>query len=812
MLQDKEVFKEKIKEKFIELYGKNIEAGTRREKYTVLATLVRNEISRAWDASVQNCSAQKRKKIYYLSIEFLPGCFLLNNLLNLGIKDMVEKGLAEMGLDLYDLAEQEEDPGLGNGGLGRLASGFLDSLASLGFQGYGCGIRYKYGLFEQKIINGEQVEIPDDWLKDGNIWEYRKPEEAEQVRYGGFVIISGKEGSLSFEHRDYETVRAVPYDIPIVGYQNGMVNYMRLWSAETAQVDFDFHTFCRGNYTGALKHKCFVEAVSQVLYPDDTTYEGQLLRLKQEYFFVSASLQGIIRKYKEEYKDLNFLSEQVAVHINDTHPAVAVGELMRILLDDNGMSWDEAWKITKNTISYTNHTTLPEALEKWPMDFFRELLPRVYMIIEEINERFCREVIGKYPYGTEQLKEMAIIWDGFIRMGNLAVIGSHTVNGVAKLHTQILKQSVMKSFHEYYPGKFTNKTNGITHRRWLLLANPRLSSLIIEAIGREWITRPTQLIQLKDYADDASFQAEIASIKLENKKNLAAYLKKSQGVIVEPESIFDIHIKRIHGYKRQLLNILHVMSIYNRLRECPTAEFFPRTFFFGGKAAPAYYLAKQVIKLINSVAEVVNNDAGTNDKLKVVFLENYNVSLAEKAYPAADVSEQISTAGKEASGTGNMKFMMNGAITIGTRDGANIEIREKVGEGNIFVFGATAKETDDFCRYGGYCPLTICNRNERIKTVCEQLLRGFFGQNKEFKAIYEHLLFHNDTFFVLHDFNDYAAVQERLGKKYREQSAWRRMCIHNIAHAGDFSSDRTISKYAEEIWKIRPVDESEIGE
>ncbi len=788
MVTDKALFCNCYRDRFAALFGKPWEEGTLSEYYLALAGQVRDKISENWIKTKLQYSQKNEKQAYYFSIEFLPGRFLTQNLINLGYMETVREALAGLDLDLEKIQEQEQDPGLGNGGLGRLAAGFLDSLAALGLPGHGMGIRYRYGFFEQKIINGRQVELPDNWLKCGNSWEYRRPEEAVAVLYG---------------YENHEVVRAVPYDIPIVGYRNDIVNTLRLWSAESAEVEFEYHTFSCGDYSRAFAQKNLAEAVSQVLYPDDSCYEGQRLRLKQEYFLASASLQSIVRDYKKRNTDLRYFPEKVALHINDTHPALVIPELMRILLDEEGLSWEEAWEIATGTVSFTNHTILPEASEKWPVELFRGLLPRVYMIVEEINKRFCADIIRQAPDKSAGIiQETAIIWDGFIRMGNLAVIGSNSVNGVARIHTGILKQ-LIPDLVKHFPGKFNNKTNGITQRRWLLAANPRLTEAIHEAIGSAWIKDPTRLQELSAFARDAGFQQNITRVKQENKNRLADYIRKKTGIVVDTHSVFDIHIKRIHAYKRQLLNILHIMDLYNRLRENPDMEILPRTFIFGGKAAPAYKLAKETIKLINTVGEVINTDPALRKRIRVVFLENYNVSLAELAFPAADVSEQISTAGKEASGTGNMKFMMNGAVTLGTLDGANVEIREQVGEENFITFGMTAEEVWELSRSRDYCSWNIYQQDPRIRTICEQLINGFLPVDpSEFRGIYDHLLRDNDEYFVLQDFASYARAQHQVDKRYRDRSAWTGMCIQNIAHSGYFSSDRAIREYAAEIWKI----------
>lgn len=805
MLLEKESFKSAFRDRFLDIYGKDFTEGNHNQYYQTLASLVRDEISRRWHAT--QCAQPKKnnKKAYYFSIEFLPGRFLLTYLEYLGFKKIVEEGLADFYIKLDEIKEQEEDPGLGNGGLGRLASSFLDSLASLGMPGFGCGIRYRYGLFEQAVVNGEQTERPDNWLQNGCPWEYRRAEETEKVKFGGTVNIEIKQGRTIFLHENYDVVRAVPYDIPIVGYRNDTVNTMRLWSSETQEIDFEFHTFSRGEYGQAFIEKIRAESISQVLYPDDSSYEGKKLRLKQQYFFVSAGLHSIVRQYKKDGGRMTDFHNNIAIHINDTHPALAVAELMHILIDEEGMEWNEAWQITIQTISYTNHTLLPEALEKWGVDLFRNLLPRIYMIVEEINKRFCAEIIDSDLGLREKVRDMAVISDGSIKMAHLAIVGSHSVNGVARLHTEILKSRIMNNYNDLYPKKFNNKTNGISQRRWLLIANPPLSKLLTDILGEGWIEDPIKMGDLVNFTDDRTIQEKIVQIKKSNKTRLGNYIYDKQGIKVDPDSIFDIHIKRIHMYKRQLLNVFHIIDLYNRLHENPQLDIAPRTFIFGGKAAPAYYLAKCVIKLINSIARIINHDRVIREKIKVVFLENYNVSLAEVAFPAADVSEQISTASKEASGTGNMKFMMNGAVTIGTLDGANIEIREKVGEDNFIAFGLTAEKVLNYYKDGNYNAWDFYSQDKRIKTICDQLINGTFTQT-DFSAIYEHLLRYNDEFFVLHDFASYVNAHNRLEQKFKDERNWIKMCINNIAYSGSFSSDRTIREYAEDIWGIKPIE------
>lgn len=806
MSNEREILKETYRQRFITMFAKELSEGTLQEKYQVLAGLIRDQISSKWLAHRKANLANDPKAVYYFSIEYLPGRFLINNLIYLGIKDTVAQGLAELGIKLEELAAQEEDPGLGNGGLGRLASAFLDSLASLEMPGYGMGIRYGYGLFEQKIVDGKQAELPDNWLENPNPWEYRREEEAVTVKFGGSVTVTFHAGRTNFLQENYTEVKAVPYDIPILGYRNPMVNVLRLWKAEAVCQGWDFAAFNRGEYLRALEDKAAAEAVTQVLYPDDSTDEGKKLRLKQEYFFVSAGLQSIIRQFRARHGKLDNLPEKVALHINDTHPAMVIPELMRILIDEEEMGWDRAWSITSRTVSYTNHTILPEALERWPEGLFKQLLPRIHMLVEEINRRLCAAVTQKYPGNQEILQTIAIIAEGQVRMGNLSVVGSYSVNGVSAIHTEILKSQAMHTFYTCYPEKFNNKTNGVTQRRWFLVANPGLAGLITEAIGDKWLMEPGKLQSLVPLASDQVFLQKLAANKLQNKERLASFIRDNSGILVDPHSIFDVQVKRIHAYKRQLLNALHIMSLYNRLRNDHTFTMQPRTFIFGGKAAPAYFLAKKVISLINALGDIINNDPAVRDKIKVIFLENYNVSLAELIMPAAEVSEQLSTAGKEASGTGNMKFMMNGAITIGTLDGANLEIRDAVGEDNFFTFGLTAEEVMNFYHYGGYSAWAMYYNDPRIAEVCEQLKDGFFPDPDEFRFIYEYLLHYNDEYFVLRDFPSYAECQQRLNTAYQDRYLWLRMSALNIAHSGIFSSDRTIREYAADIWKIRPLD------
>ena len=790
-----ERFKSAFLEKLETRYGKSFKDSTSRDQYQTLGHMVREYINQNWIATNEQYRAGNQKQVYYLSIEFLLGRLLGSNMLNLGIRDVCAQGLAELGISLKELEESEADAGLGNGGLGRLAACFLDSLASLNLPGHGCGIRYKHGLFDQKIVDGYQVELPEQWLRHENVWEVRRHDQAVEVSYFGQVEAVQVNGRLEFRHNDAEVIMAVPYDIPVVGYDTETVNTLRLWNAEPVP----FPQYCKD----ILKYKRETEAVSEFLYPDDTHDEGKILRLKQQYFLVSASLQNIVRMHRERNGTLRNLHEKIAIHINDTHPVLAIPELMRILLDEEKLSWEEAWSITTNTISYTNHTTLSEALEKWPIHIFQPLLPRIYMIIEEINERFCHELWEQYPYDWKRIEDMAIIAHHLVKMAHLAIVGSYSVNGVAKIHTEILKQREMRLFYEFYPEKFNNKTNGITHRRWLMKANPQLSSLISEAIGTDWMKEPVQLQALQYYRQNAAFQEKLHEVKQIRKEILTERIRNTTGIRIDPNSIFDVQVKRLHAYKRQLLNVLHILYLYNRLKEDSSFSFYPRTFIFGAKASPGYYYAKKIIKLINELARKVNEDPYVNQYMKVVFLENYRVSLAEDIFPAADVSEQISTASKEASGTGNMKFMMNGAITLGTLDGANIEIKERVGDAASFIFGLTAEEVLHYYQNGGYRANEYYHHNAYIKKVVDQLTNGFFPNvGDEFEAIYDSLVIQNDEYFVLRDFWPYAERQEDVGRAYENRRKWLEMSTINIAQSGYFASDRTILQYSHDIWGI----------
>ena len=798
---DKDTFKKDYENKFIKLHGKELSEGNNQQKYEALGALVKDYVANMWIETNKKYKKAGDKQVYYFSMEFLLGRLLGNCLLNLGIRDMCKEALSEMGIDLEEIEDLEQDQGLGNGGLGRLAACFLDSMASLTIAGQGCGIRYKYGFFEQKIVDGQQVEVSDNWLRGGNVWETKKADKAEIVKFGGSVKVENVNGKLSFIHVNYEPVLAVPYDTPIVGYENNIVNTLRLWSAEPVSNEFDFSSFSRGEFLKAMAYKNSVESISLVLYPDDSFYEGKMLRLKQQYFFVCAGIQSIIRHFKRCGGNIKELDEKIAIHINDTHPTLAIPELMRILVDQEELSWEEAWRITQNTISYTNHTILAEALEKWPTDMFKTILPRIYMIVEEINERYCQELWNKYTGQWDKISRMAIISDGYVKMANLAIVGSHSVNGVAKLHTEILKKREMADFYYLYPSKFNNKTNGITHRRWLLKCNPELTNLLKETIGDSFIRHPMDLDKFKNHLDDVNILSRLNQIKQNNKVKLAEEIYKTKGIKVDTNSIFDVQVKRIHGYKRQTLNCLRIMDLYNRLLENPSLDMVPRSIIFAGKAAPGYYLAKNIIELICSIADKVNNDPRVNEKLKVVMMDNYKVSLAERIIPAADLSEQISTTTKEASGTSNMKFMMNGAVTIATLDGANIEIKDEVGEDNIVIFGLNADEVLNFHKYGGYSAWDIYNNNPRVKAVIDDLVSGRYNSDKDkFNKIYANLLSYNDEFFVLKDFDAYLEAQKKIDVIYRDQAKWQRICGVNIAHSGIFSSDRTIKEYATGIW------------
>lgn len=808
MIANKDTIKKDFERKVKSMFEKNIEEASILQKYQALAALITDYSSINWSKTNSQYRRDKEKQVYYFSMEFLIGRLLKSNLYNLGIQEECRVALKELGIILEEIEEQELDAGLGNGGLGRLAACFLDSMASLGIPGHGCGIRYKYGLFEQKIVNGYQVEIPDNWLKDPNPWEVRKDNKAVVVKLGGRVIEKYENGHLKFSNEGYEGIKAVPYDIPIIGYDNKTVNTLRLWSAEELEEEeaVNLSLINKGEYFKALENKAAVESISQVLYPDDSKIEGKLLRLKQQYFFVSAGIQSIIKSYKNKKNPINDLYKYVAIHINDTHPSLAVPELMRILIDEEGLEWDKAFEITNKTISYTNHTIMAEAMEKWQVDMFKELLPRIYMIVQEINRRFTEDLKVKHKMEQVKINKMSIINENYIKMANLAIVGGYSVNGVARLHTEILKKRELKDFYELYPEKFNNKTNGITHRRWLLEANPSLAKLICSTIGTGWIKKPEELINLEKYSRDAAFQDRAAEIKKKNKIEFSKEIKDRYGVEINPYSIFDVQVKRLHEYKRQILNLFNIINLYNKLKENPNLDIVPRTFFFAAKASPSYFLAKEIIKLITTVQDKINNDKSIKDKLKVLFLENYGVSLAEKIIPCADISEQISTASKEASGTGNMKFMMNGAITLATLDGANVEIREAVGEENIIIFGLNAEEVMNYERYGGYNSKEIFNRDPIINKIVNSLINGYFQvPNCEFINIYKHLIDKNDEYFIFKDFHFYVNAQEKAEALYKNYKKWQEMSVINIAHSGRFSSDKTMGNYSKEIWNTRKV-------
>lgn len=790
--------------------ARQIEDTTPLERYNALGTLIKDYIGELWAGTNKSYREVQTKQVYYFSMEFLTGKFLENNLYYLGLYDVTKQALKELNIDLKELVDVEVDQGLGNGGLGRLAYCFLDCMSSLSIPGHGCGIRYKNGLFEQKIINGYQVEYPDRWLVNNNVWEYKRPNKAVEVHFNGRIESYMEDDRIKYSHVDYDRVLAVPYDTPILGYDNKTVNTLRLWSAEEIEDIFDFEHFSKGNYYSAFEKKHSVEIITQILYPNDSIDEGKMLRLKQEYFFVSAGIQSILSTYKKMNQPIENLSDFVAIHINDTHPSLAIPELMRILIDEESLSWDSAWKITTACISYTNHTILSEALEKWSFFMIKDLLPRVTMIIEEINRRFIETLKNAYLYTDEQkIHDMAIISDGIVKMAHLAIIGSHSINGVAKLHTDILKKSLLKDFYELQPEKFNNKTNGITHRQWLLSSNTELTDLLKETIGIGFVKNPIALRELLKYRDDKSIQSKLFDIKHNKKEKLAQMIFDTQGILIDPFSIYDVQAKRIHEYKRQHLNILHIMSLYNKLKENPNLDIPPRTFIFAGKSAPSYYVAKQIIKLINTLADVINNDTSIKDKIKIVFLPNYGVSLASKIIPATDVSEQISTASKEASGTGNMKFMMNGAVTLATLDGANVEILKEVGENNIVTFGLRDYEVHKYYETGEYNAFDVYNSTPALKTVVDQLVSGFLPTAKdEFMPIVDRLLRYNDEFFVLKDFDSYVDAQERIGLYYRDKQHWMKMSIANIACSGAFSADYTVDKYASGIWHVnrKPLD------
>ena len=809
---EKEEFKKSVKENVKFLYRKTLEEATQEQIFQAVSYTVKDVIIDNWLKSQKAYEKQDPKIVYYMSMEFLMGRALGNNLINLGAYGEVKEALEELGLDINCIEDQEPDPALGNGGLGRLAACFLDSLATLNYCAYGCGIRYRYGMFKQEIRDGYQIEVPDNWLKNGYPFELRRPEYAKEVHFGGYVRVEWDpvKNENKFIHEGYQAVKAVPYDMPITGYNNDVVNTLRIWDAEPI-VDFNLDSFDKGDYHNAVEQENLARTIVEVLYPNDNHMAGKELRLKQQYFFVSASLQAAIAKYKKTHDDITKLHEKVVFQMNDTHPTVAVAELMRILIDEEGLGWDQAWDITTKCCAYTNHTIMSEALEKWPIELFSRLLPRVYQIIEEINRRFILEIQQKYPGNFEKVKKMAILYDGQVKMAHLAIVAGYSVNGVARLHTEILKNQELKDFYEMMPEKFNNKTNGITQRRFLAHGNPLLADWVTDKIGPDWITDLSQLSKLKVYADDEKALQEFMTIKFKNKERLAKYILEHNGVEVDPHSIFDIQVKRLHEYKRQLLNILHVIYLYNQIKAHPEMDFYPRTFIFGAKASAAYARAKKIIKLINCVADVVNNDASINGKLKVVFIENYRVSNAEIIFAAADVSEQISTASKEASGTGNMKFMLNGAPTLGTMDGANVEIVQEVGEENAFIFGMSSDQIINYENNGGYDPDFIYNTDPEIRQVLMQLINGTFSSDTEmFRDIYNSLLDKRnmprpDQYFILGDFRSYAEAQKRVEAAYKDEKRWAKMALLNTACSGKFTSDRTIQEYVDDIWHLDKV-------
>ena len=807
---DKEMFKRSVVYNVKTLYRRTMEEATEQQIFQAVCYAVKDAIIDSWMSTKKEIEKTDPKTVYYMSMEFLMGRALGNNLINLTYYDEVKEALEELGCDLNAIEDEERDAALGNGGLGRLAACFLDSLATLGYPAYGCGIRYRYGMFKQKIEDGYQIEVPDNWLKNGNPFEIRRPEYATEVKFGGYVRVEYDQEKHRnyFVHEGYQSVLAVPYDMPIVGYGNNVVDTLRIWDAEAIN-EFHLDAFDKGDYQKAVEQENLAKTLVEVLYPNDNHYAGKELRLKQQYFFVSASIQTAVNRYKERHGgDVRRLYEKITFQMNDTHPTVTVAELMRILIDEENLEWEEAWEITTKCCAYTNHTIMAEALEKWPIELFSRLLPRIYQIVEEINRRFCIEIQNRYPGDQNKISKMAIIYDGQVRMAYLAIAASYSVNGVARLHTEILKHQELKDFYEMMPEKFNNKTNGITQRRFLLHANPLLAAWVTDHIGDEWITDLSKISQLKLYADDEKAQHEFMNIKYQNKVRLAKYIKENNGVDVDPRSIFDVQVKRLHEYKRQLLNILHVMYLYNQIKAHPEMDFYPRTFIFGAKAAAGYRRAKLTIKLINSVADVINHDASINGKIKVVFIEDYRVSNAEIIFAAADVSEQISTASKEASGTGNMKLMLNGALTLGTMDGANVEIVEEVGAENAFIFGMSSDEVINYELHGGYNPMDIFNNDQDIRNVLMQLINGTYAPEdpERFREIYDSLLTDKygtpDMYFILKDFRSYADAQKKVEAAYRDEKGWAKSAILNTASSGKFTSDRTIRQYVDEIWHL----------
>ena len=811
---DKKLFKQEVINNLKTQFRVELDNATQQQIYQAVAYALKEWIIEDWMDTQKTYEEKDPNILYYMSMEFLMGRALGNNLINMSMYGEVKEALEELGVDLNMVEDQEPDPALGNGGLGRLAACFLDSLATLGYAAYGCGIRYQYGMFKQKIKDGYQIEVPDEWLKNGNPFELKRPEYAKEVRFGGNIRTEYDEaaGRINFIQENYQSVMAVPYDYPVVGYGNHIVNTLRIWDAEPI-TDFQLDSFDKGEYDKAVEQKNLAKNIVEVLYPNDNHYEGKELRLKQQYFFVSASLQAAVAKYKKNHDDITKLYEKMTIQMNDTHPTVSVAELMRILMDEEGLGWDEAWEVTTKTCAYTNHTIMAEALEKWPIDLFSRLLPRVYQIVEEIDRRFVNKIREMYPGNEEKVRKMAILWDGQVRMAHMAIAAGYSVNGVAKLHTEILKNQELKDFYQMMPEKFNNKTNGITQRRFLMHGNPLLSDWVTKKLGTDtWATDLSLMSGLKKYVDDPKSQKEFMEIKLQNKKRLAKYIKEHNGIDVDPTSIFDVQVKRLHEYKRQLMNILHVMYLYNQLKKNPNMNFYPTTFIFGAKAAAGYRRAKQTIKLINSVADKVNNDASIKGKLKVVFIEDYRVSNAELIFAAADVSEQISTASKEASGTGNMKFMLNGAPTLGTMDGANVEIVDEIGEENAFIFGLSSEEVINYENNGGYHPYEIYENDKDIHEVLDQLVDGTYadGDHELYKDLYQSLLFGDtgsqaDMYFILKDFRSYAEAHEKVAKAYQDTKKWAKMAMTNTAGCGKFSSDRTIQEYVDDIWHLDKI-------
>ena len=809
---DKEAFKKVVSDNVKTLYRKTLKEATEQQIFQAVCYAVKDTIIDNWMDTQKAYEKKDPKTVYYLSMEFLMGRALGNSLINLREYKEVAEALDELGIDINLVEDQERDAALGNGGLGRLAACFLDSLATLGYSAYGCGIRYRYGMFKQEIRDGYQVEVPDNWLKDGNPFELRRPEYAKIVKFGGYVKVDVDEfGESHFSQEGYQSVQAIPYDLPIVGYGNRIVNTLRIWDAQPVEC-FQLDSFDKGDYKMAVEQENLARNICEVLYPNDNHYAGKELRLKQQYFFISASIQEAVEKYMRTHDDVRKLHEKVVFQLNDTHPTVTVAELMRILMDEYNLGWDEAWAVTTKTCAYTNHTIMSEALEKWPIELFSRLLPRIYQIVEEINRRFIEQIRAKYPGNEDKVRKMAIIYDGQVKMAHLAICAGFSVNGVARLHTEILKNQELKDFYEMMPEKFNNKTNGITQRRFLLHGNPLLADWVTSRVGDDWITNLPKINKLKVFADDPKAQQEFMNIKYQNKVRLAKYILENNGIEVDPRSIFDVQVKRLHEYKRQLLNILHIMYLYNELKEHPEMDFYPRTFIFGAKAAAGYRTAKLTIKLINTVADVVNNDPSINGKIKVVFIEDYRVSNAEWIFAAADVSEQISTASKEASGTGNMKFMLNGAITLGTMDGANVEIVEEVGKENAFIFGLSSEEVINYENRGGYNPQEIFNNDPDIRKVLMQLINGYYCKNdpEMFRDLYNSLLntqvsSRADTYFILKDFKSYAEAQKKVEEAYKDEKRWAKMAILNVAHSGKFTSDRTIQEYVNDIWHLDKV-------